>query len=96
MLPRNYYLIFFFHSEVTEKYYDEYLEHQFVPLAKRTSPPRLLICYLSSDGSAHVRVVLQLATFVQKHMATEVKKKKINQLQYLITFEALQSSGLCD
>lgn len=87
---------FFFYSEVTEKYCDEYLEHQFVPLAKRTRPPRLLICYLSSDGSAHVRVVLQLATFMQKHMATEVKKKKLNQLKYLITFEALQSSGICD
>ncbi|KAG7323212.1 hypothetical protein KOW79_012914 [Hemibagrus wyckioides] len=59
-------------SDITEEYYDEYTEHQFIPVAKRTSPPRLLICYSSSDGSAHVRVVLQLATFVQMHMATEV------------------------
>ncbi|KAB5546477.1 hypothetical protein PHYPO_G00072500 [Pangasianodon hypophthalmus] len=59
-------------SDITEEYYDEYTEYQFVPVANRTNPPRLLICYSSSDGSAHVRVVLQLATFVQKHMATEV------------------------
>lgn len=64
---------FFFFSEITGEYYDEYIEHQIEPLAKRTSPPRLLICYSSNDGAAHVRVVLQLATFVQKHMATEVK-----------------------
>ncbi|XP_060793292.1 interleukin-17 receptor D isoform X2 [Neoarius graeffei] len=57
-------------SDMTE-YYDEYT-HQFLPTANRTKPPRLLICYSSCDGSAHVRVVLQLATFVQKHMAAEV------------------------
>ncbi|XP_027000954.1 interleukin-17 receptor D isoform X3 [Tachysurus fulvidraco] len=59
-------------SDITEEYYDEYTEHQFLPLENRTRPPRLLICYSSSDGSAHIRVVLQLATFLQKHMATEV------------------------
>ncbi|KAK3547405.1 hypothetical protein QTP86_018913, partial [Hemibagrus guttatus] len=58
-------------KDITEEYYDEYTEHHFIPVANRTSTPRLLICYSSSDGSAHVRVVLQLATFVQKHMATE-------------------------
>lgn len=69
--PSN--LQFFFSSDITGEYYNEYIQHQFVPLARSTNPPQLLICYSSSDGSAHVRVVLQLATFVQKHMATEVK-----------------------
>ncbi|XP_017343231.1 interleukin-17 receptor D [Ictalurus punctatus] len=59
-------------SDINEEYYDDYTEHQFVPVANKPNPPRLLICYSSSDGSAHVKVVLQLATFVQKHMATEV------------------------
>ncbi|KAM9445389.1 interleukin-17 receptor D isoform 2-T2 [Clarias gariepinus] len=59
-------------SDITEEYFDEYTDHKFVPVPNRTNPPRLLICYSSRDGSAHVRVVLQLATFVQKHMAAEV------------------------
>ncbi|XP_034167614.1 interleukin-17 receptor D isoform X2 [Pangasianodon hypophthalmus] len=65
-------------SDITEEYYDEYTEYQFVPVANRTNPPRLLICYSSSDGSAHVRVVLQLATFVQKHMATEGLNQRLH------------------
>ncbi|KAI5085918.1 interleukin-17 receptor D isoform X1, partial [Silurus meridionalis] len=59
-------------SDINDTYYDEYTEHHFIPVSNRTNRPRLLICYSSSDCSAHVNVVLQLATFVQKHMATEV------------------------
>ncbi|KAM9829226.1 interleukin-17 receptor D isoform X1 [Syngnathus typhle] len=38
----------------------------------RTSPPRLLICYSSNDGPAHVNVVMKLGAFMQQHMATQV------------------------
>ncbi|XP_067228032.1 interleukin-17 receptor D [Chanodichthys erythropterus] len=59
--------------EIIEQYYDKKLgEGQCVLLDKTTHPPSLLICYSSNDGPAHVRVVLQLAAFLQKHMATQV------------------------
>lgn len=38
----------------------------------RPTPPRLLICYSSRDGPAHVKAVLQLGAFIQQHMATQV------------------------
>lgn len=38
----------------------------------RVSPPRLLICYSSSDGPAHVKAVMKLGAFIQQHMATQV------------------------
>ncbi|XP_030623518.1 interleukin-17 receptor D [Chanos chanos] len=47
-------------------------EEQHIVLTSKPHPPRLLICYSSNDGPAHVRVVLQLAAFVQKHMAVQV------------------------
>ncbi|TRY86645.1 hypothetical protein DNTS_004998 [Danionella cerebrum] len=59
--------------EIIEQYYDKKLEEgQCVLLDKSSSPPRLLICYSSTDGAAHVRVVLQLAAFLQRHMAIQV------------------------
>ncbi len=36
-------------------------------------PPHLLICYSSFDGLAHVKAVMQLAAFIQQHMATQVE-----------------------
>ncbi|XP_077370906.1 interleukin-17 receptor D [Festucalex cinctus] len=36
------------------------------------SPPRLLICYSSNDGPAHVNAVMKLGAFMQQHMATQV------------------------
>ncbi|XP_041802182.1 interleukin-17 receptor D [Chelmon rostratus] len=36
------------------------------------TPPRLLICYSSYDGPAHVKAVMQLGAFIQQHMATQV------------------------
>nr|XP_040049801.1 interleukin-17 receptor D [Gasterosteus aculeatus aculeatus] len=39
---------------------------------KRLNPPRLLICYSSFDGPAHVKAVMQLGAFIQQHMATQV------------------------
>ncbi|KAF0036650.1 hypothetical protein F2P81_011962 [Scophthalmus maximus] len=38
----------------------------------RLTPPRLLICYSSFDGPAHVKAVMQLGAFIQQHMATQV------------------------
>ncbi|XP_062282577.1 interleukin-17 receptor D [Scomber scombrus] len=38
----------------------------------RMTPPRLLICYSSYDGPAHVKAVMQLGSFIQQHMATQV------------------------
>ncbi|XP_042348212.1 interleukin-17 receptor D [Plectropomus leopardus] len=38
----------------------------------RQTPPRLLICYSSYDGPAHVKAVMQLGAFIQQHMATQV------------------------
>uniref|UniRef100_A0A3P9I787 Si:ch211-207e14.4 n=1 Tax=Oryzias latipes TaxID=8090 RepID=A0A3P9I787_ORYLA len=37
-----------------------------------TCEPRLLICYSSRDGPAHVKAVNHFGAFVQKHMATQV------------------------
>lgn len=72
-------------SEIIEQYYDKKLgEGQCVLLDKTTHPPRLLICYSSSDGPAHVRVVLQLAAFLQKHMATQVSDLGLNQTEKVI------------
>ncbi|KTF93977.1 hypothetical protein cypCar_00019405 [Cyprinus carpio] len=59
--------------EIIEQYYDKKQdEGQCVLLDRATRPPRLLICYSSNDGPAHVKVVLQLAVFLQKHMATQI------------------------
>nr|XP_020473593.1 interleukin-17 receptor D-like [Monopterus albus] len=41
-------------------------------LRNRRTPPRLLICYSSYDGPAHVKAVMQLGAFIQRHMATQV------------------------
>lgn len=70
-------------SEIIEQYYDKKLgEGQCVLLDKTTRPPRLLICYSSNDGPAHVRVVLQLAAFLQKHLATQVSVLGLNQTKH--------------
>lgn len=72
-------------SEIIKQFYDKKLgEGQCVLLDKTTRPPRLLICYSSNDGPAHVRVVLQLAAFLQKHMATQVSVLGLNQTENVI------------
>ncbi|XP_066527000.1 interleukin-17 receptor D [Hoplias malabaricus] len=59
--------------DIIEEYYDKPLdEPQCVALNNSAHPPQLLICYSSADGPVHVRAILQLATFLQKHMATKV------------------------
>ncbi|TSS48078.1 Citrate synthase, mitochondrial [Bagarius yarrelli] len=59
-------------TDITAEYYDKPTEHQSPSVAIRANPPQLLICYSSSYDSAHVKVVLQLATFLQKHMGTKL------------------------
>lgn len=39
---------------------------------RKASPPRLLICYSSSDGPAHIKAVMKLGAFIQQHMAAQV------------------------
>ncbi|KAG5282617.1 hypothetical protein AALO_G00057970 [Alosa alosa] len=39
---------------------------------QNSMPPSLLIVYSGTDGPAHVRVVLHLAAFLQRHMAIKV------------------------
>nr|XP_020491037.1 interleukin-17 receptor D-like [Labrus bergylta] len=38
----------------------------------RQTPPRLLICYSSNDGPALIKAVMQLGSFIQQYMATQV------------------------
>ncbi|KAJ8017155.1 hypothetical protein DPEC_G00014820 [Dallia pectoralis] len=59
-------------KEVFELLPDKSVNHDNALAISRATPPRLLICYSSSDGPAHVRAVMQLATFLQQHMATQV------------------------
>lgn len=74
-------------SEIIEQYYDKKLdEGQCVLLDRTTRPPRLLICYSSNDGPAHVRVVLQLAAFLQKHMGTQVSVSRLNQTKHTVIY----------
>ncbi|KAG7239869.1 hypothetical protein INR49_030603 [Caranx melampygus] len=69
-----------FHVQVTHINKDIIKQHQesgtqeeVVTLPKtRLTPPRLLFCYSSYDGPAHVKAVMQLGAFIQQHMATQV------------------------
>ncbi|XP_057685991.1 interleukin-17 receptor D [Corythoichthys intestinalis] len=47
-------------------------EEVMIQSENRKNPPRLLICYSSNDGPAHVNAVMKLGAFVQQHMATQV------------------------
>ncbi|XP_077457971.1 interleukin-17 receptor D isoform X1 [Stigmatopora argus] len=47
-------------------------EEVMIPPENRKNPPRLLICYSSNDGPAHVNAVMKLGAFVQQQMATQV------------------------
>ncbi|XP_029973671.1 interleukin-17 receptor D [Salarias fasciatus] len=59
--------------DIIKHHEDSETQEEVVSLSKsRPSPPRLLICYSSSDGPAHVRAVLHLGAFIQQHMATQV------------------------
>ncbi|KAL2103806.1 hypothetical protein ACEWY4_000674 [Coilia grayii] len=47
-------------------------EEQLVAVSTKSTPPSVLIVYSNSDGPAHVRVVLNFAAFLQRHMAIKV------------------------
>ncbi|XP_012686441.2 interleukin-17 receptor D isoform X1 [Clupea harengus] len=57
--------------DICQQFHDR-PEGQCVAVSSKSSPPSLLIVYSSSDGPAHVRVVLHLAAFLQRHMAIKV------------------------
>ncbi|KAL3974060.1 ATP-binding cassette, subfamily B (MDR/TAP), member 8 [Sarotherodon galilaeus] len=59
--------------DIINKHEEAGNQEELVSLCKnRLTPPRLLICYSSYDGPAHVKAVMQLGAFIQQHMATQV------------------------
>lgn len=63
----------FFGADILKQHEDSTGQEEVVLLpGRRATPPRLLLCYSSRDGAAHVKAVLQLGAFIQQHMATQV------------------------
>ncbi|KAM6976992.1 interleukin-17 receptor D-like [Aplochiton taeniatus] len=61
------------HNDFIEECKENAIQEEVTSLTgSRLTPPRLLICYSSRDGPAHVRAVMQLGAFLQQHMATKV------------------------
>ncbi|XP_023126211.2 interleukin-17 receptor D [Amphiprion ocellaris] len=59
--------------DIIKEYEESRTQEEMVSLPKnRPKPPRLLICYSSHDGPAHVKAVMKLGAFIQQHMATQV------------------------
>ncbi|KAM4611004.1 interleukin-17 receptor D [Polymixia lowei] len=59
--------------DIIEQHQDRTTQEEVMSLpSSRLTPPRLLICYSSQDGPAHVTAVMQLGAFLQQHMATQV------------------------
>ncbi|XP_078110451.1 interleukin-17 receptor D isoform X5 [Sander vitreus] len=60
-------------KDIIKEHLESGTQEEVMPLSKnRPTPPRLLICYSSRDGPAHVNAVMQLGAFIQQHMATQV------------------------
>lgn len=60
-------------SDIIKDYQETNAQEEIMSLPRtRASPPRLLICYSSSEGFAHVKAVMKLGSFIQQHMATQV------------------------
>ncbi|RVE70192.1 hypothetical protein OJAV_G00061980 [Oryzias javanicus] len=60
-------------SEVIRQHEESRTPEEVVTLQRDCpTPPRLLICYSSRDGPAHLKAVNHFAAFVQQHMATQV------------------------
>lgn len=65
--------LFAIHSDIIKQHQESGTQEETMSLPRnRLTPPRLLICYSSYDGPAHVKAVMQLGAFVQQHMATQV------------------------
>lgn len=61
-------------SEMQQYHQDYGPQEEVVSLPRnRLTPPRLLICYSSYDGPAHLKAIMQLGSFIQQHMATQVR-----------------------
>lgn len=61
------------HSDIIKKHQESETQEEVLSLPGNSlTPPRLLICYSSNDGPAHVKAVMQLGAFVQQYMATQV------------------------
>ncbi|XP_071783703.2 interleukin-17 receptor D isoform X1 [Centroberyx gerrardi] len=59
--------------DIIEQHQERSTQQEVMSLpSNRLTPPRLLICYCSHDGPAHVRAVMRLGAFLQQHMATQV------------------------
>ncbi|XP_059189452.1 interleukin-17 receptor D [Centropristis striata] len=59
--------------DILKQHQESGTQEEVTPLPRnRVTPPRLLICYSSYDGPAHVKAVMQLGVFIQQHMATQV------------------------
>ncbi|XP_022613296.1 interleukin-17 receptor D-like [Seriola dumerili] len=59
--------------DIIKQHQENGTQEEMVSLPRtRLTPPRLLICYSSYDGPAHVKAVMQLGAFIQQHMATQV------------------------
>lgn len=60
-------------SEIIKEHQEPIVQQDPISLPMtRGSPPRLLICYSSSEGPAHIKAVMKLGAFIQQHMATQV------------------------
>lgn len=58
--------------DIIKEHQENVQEEVFSWPGTRAAPPRLLICYSSSEGPAHVKAVMKLGAFIQQHMATQV------------------------
>ncbi|XP_039657202.1 interleukin-17 receptor D isoform X3 [Perca fluviatilis] len=71
--PRLHMKKFDIKQDIIKEHLESGTPEEVMPLSKnRPTPPRLLICYSSRDGPAHVKAVMQLGAFIQQHMATQV------------------------
>ncbi|XP_008299563.1 interleukin-17 receptor D isoform X1 [Stegastes partitus] len=60
-------------THIIKQHEESRTQEEMVLLARnRLKPPRLLICYSSCDGPAHINAVMKLGAFIQQHMATQV------------------------
>ncbi|KAM4563232.1 interleukin-17 receptor D [Odontesthes bonariensis] len=59
--------------DIFKQYEESGTQEEVVSLPEaRLTPPHLLMCYSSNDGPTHVKAVMQLGSFIQQHMATQV------------------------
>lgn len=65
-------LLFDIHVDIIKQHQESGTQEEVVLPKTRLTPPRLLLCYSSNDGPAHVKAVMQLGAFIQQHMATQV------------------------